>query len=146
MGHMVDRTRRELSEADIALIAGTYHAWRQGEGYADVPGFGKAASIAEICLNGHMLTPERYVGGRGSCEGGGVRGKDCTFGFTARRAATGSAQTRRGYPEAPTEAGIWHVSGTSFNLVKSPRFCQASTFQLHSTILLACILFSGLIQ
>ena len=28
LGHMVDRTHRELTDEDIARIAGTYHAWR----------------------------------------------------------------------------------------------------------------------
>ena len=28
MGHMLDRTRRDLSSEDIARIADTYHAWR----------------------------------------------------------------------------------------------------------------------
>lgn len=39
---MVDRTRRELTDDDIQLIAKTYHAWRgQAEAgpYEDVPGF-----------------------------------------------------------------------------------------------------------
>ncbi|EQD61511.1 N-6 DNA methylase domain protein, partial [mine drainage metagenome] len=28
LGTMVDRTHRELTDADLAKIAGTYHAWR----------------------------------------------------------------------------------------------------------------------
>ncbi len=42
LGHLVDRTRKEFSEEDIARIAGTYHAWRgerSGDAYEDVPGF-----------------------------------------------------------------------------------------------------------
>ena len=59
---MVDRTRREFGDADIAKIAGTYHAWREGQGYADVPGFACAASHETIASHGYVLTPGRYVG------------------------------------------------------------------------------------
>ena len=65
LGNMVDRTHRELSDDDIARIAETYHAWRGGkdaDGYADIPGFCKSASLDEIRRHGHVLTPGRYVG------------------------------------------------------------------------------------
>jgi type I restriction enzyme M protein len=62
LGHMVDRTRREFSEADVARIADTYHRWREGRDYADVPGFAKAATLEEVRGHGHVLTPGRYVG------------------------------------------------------------------------------------
>jgi len=62
LGHMVDRTRREFSDADIEKIAGTYHAWREGDGYADVLGFACAASHDTIAGHGYILTPGRYVG------------------------------------------------------------------------------------
>jgi len=65
MGTLVDRTHRELTDDDVARIAGTYHAWRGDQGaveYADVPGFCRAAPIDEIRKHGHVLTPGRYVG------------------------------------------------------------------------------------
>jgi len=65
LGTMADRTHRELTDADIAKIAGTYHAWRRDAGageYTDVPGFCTAATLEEIRKHGYVLTPGRYVG------------------------------------------------------------------------------------
>lgn len=64
-GTLVDRVHRELSDEDVAKIAGTYHAWRGDKNagaYADVAGFCKAAKLDEIRKHGHVLTPGRYVG------------------------------------------------------------------------------------
>lgn len=68
LGVMVDRTRKEFTDADVAQIADTYHAWRLGEGYADIPGFCKSASLEEIRSHGHVLTPGRYVGAEATAE------------------------------------------------------------------------------
>ena len=65
LGTMADRVHRELTDADVAKIAGTYHAWRGDEGagdYADVAGFCKRATLDDIRKHGHVLTPGRYVG------------------------------------------------------------------------------------
>jgi type I restriction enzyme M protein len=65
LGSMVDRIHRELTDDDIARIAGTYHAWRGDSGaaeYADAPGFCISATTGEIRQHGHVLTPGRYVG------------------------------------------------------------------------------------
>lgn len=65
LGHMVDRTRKEFSDADIEKITSAYHAWR-GEGeagvYEDVPGFCKSATLEEIKRYDYVLTPGRFVG------------------------------------------------------------------------------------
>jgi len=79
LGTMVDRVHRELTDDDLAKIAGTYHAWRgdrrspplpQGEGrgeggvtkYENTPGFCYSATLDDIRKHGHVLTPGRYVG------------------------------------------------------------------------------------
>ena len=63
LGRMETRVHRVLDGDDIAKIAGTYHAWRNvGGDYGDVPGFCKAATLAEIQAHDFVLTPGRYVG------------------------------------------------------------------------------------
>lgn len=63
LGTMVSRTNKELTDADIAHIAGTFHAWRGEEGeYKDVPGFCASVTLDQITEHGHVLTPGRYVG------------------------------------------------------------------------------------
>lgn len=73
MGHLIDRTHRDLDEADLAKITQTYHAWRSSAGsatigeadagdYADEPGFCKVVTLEEIRSHDYVLTPGRYVG------------------------------------------------------------------------------------
>jgi type I restriction enzyme M protein len=73
MGVMDSRTQRILTgvngfpaapDTDIGLIANAYHAWR-GEvsagTYADVRGFCKSVTLAEIRARDYTLVPGRYV-------------------------------------------------------------------------------------
>ena len=65
MGVLVDRIRRELTKSDIEQIASVYHSWRgepKTKTFSEIPGFCKAATIAEVREHGYVLTPGRYVG------------------------------------------------------------------------------------
>lgn len=65
LGTLVDRVHRELTDSEVAKIAGTYHAWRgdkEAGKYSNMAGFCRAAKQDDIRKFGHVLTPGVYVG------------------------------------------------------------------------------------
>ena len=61
MGHMVDRTHRDFSKADIELLADTFEAYRNGT-LEDKKGFCAVKTLQDISAQDYILTPGRYVG------------------------------------------------------------------------------------
>jgi type I restriction enzyme M protein len=61
LGTMETRVLKVFTDEDIAKIVDTVQSWKTGEGYEDVAGFCKSASLAEIEKNGFVLTPGRFI-------------------------------------------------------------------------------------
>ena len=61
MGHMVDRTHRDLSDDDIKLLGDTFVAFQEGT-LEDQKGFCSVKTIEDIAKQDYILTPGRYVG------------------------------------------------------------------------------------
>jgi type I restriction enzyme M protein len=61
LGSMISRVQCEFTDAVIDKIANTVAAWRgesaSGEDYADVAGYCRSVTLAEIAEHGHVLTP-----------------------------------------------------------------------------------------
>jgi type I restriction enzyme M protein len=62
LGTMETRVLKVFTDEDIAKVQQTVQSWKTGEGYEDVAGFCKSASLEEIEKNEFVLTPGRYVG------------------------------------------------------------------------------------
>jgi type I restriction enzyme M protein len=95
LGTMVDRVHRELTDADVARIAGTYHEWRGDEdagNYADVPGFCASANPEQVREHGYVLTPGRYVGAEDATDDEEALDKKVERLRTTLRAQFGEAQ------------------------------------------------------
>ena len=60
---MTNRRNKRFTDTNIALVASTYHGWRNKDGkYEDRAGFCKSATMEEIRNNNYVLMPGRYVG------------------------------------------------------------------------------------
>ena len=62
LGYMKTRVIRDFTDDEIAKIEETYKKWRTKDGYEDVAGFCKSATLEDIAGHDFVLTPGRYVG------------------------------------------------------------------------------------
>jgi len=61
-GYMKDRVLRDFTDDDIKVLARTFHSWKIGQGYEDVAGYCKSATLKDIRKHDFVLTPGRYIG------------------------------------------------------------------------------------
>lgn len=62
LGYMKTRVIRDFKDNEIAKIEETYKKWRNKDGYEDIAGFCKSATLEDIAGHDFVLTPGRYVG------------------------------------------------------------------------------------
>jgi type I restriction enzyme M protein len=56
LGQLINRRTKEFSNDDIRNIADTYHKWKsQADGYNDVKGFCKTATILVLLMLNYIL-------------------------------------------------------------------------------------------
>ena len=112
LGVMVDRTRREFEDDDIAKITNTYHRWREGQDYEDVPGFCKSAELDAIMGHGHVLTPGRYVGAeKQEDDSEPFENKMKRLVAQLREQQTEAARLDDAIRRQPQGAWVWWISG-----------------------------------
>ena len=121
MGSLVDRTHRELTDEDLAKIAGTYHAWRGDkpvrpepvEGrtvYEDIPGFSRSAKLDDIRKHGHVLRPAATSAPRRSRTTANRCREDAALDHDARESIRGVAPSGEGDPQESQGARLWRLS------------------------------------
>ena len=70
LGYMKDRVLRDFTQDDLDKVTNTFHAWQEGNGYEDIPGFCRSATLDEIAGHDCVLTPGRYVGAAAEADDG----------------------------------------------------------------------------
>lgn len=63
LGHMISRTMKEFSDADIMKIADYIHRFQNGEENIDTVGFCKKATIDEVRNKKYNISPSKYITG-----------------------------------------------------------------------------------
>jgi type I restriction enzyme M protein len=104
MGTLVDRVHRDLTDEDVAKIAGAYHAWRGDGGRAGT----SPAPTAHACDAGPAVGATLVVARNGVARNGGAQNPD----------------HRAGMNPAPTETAAEHPIGAYADV---PGFCRAVT-------------------
>jgi len=110
MGTLVDRTRRELTDADIQKIAATYHAWRGEKDagkYADIPGFAKALPWKKSASTTMCSPPAAMSALQPPRTTASVRREDAAPQRPVARAAAGSRAAGCGDRGQPEGAWVW---------------------------------------
>ena len=145
LGHLIDRTRRDLSPEDIARIANTYHAWRNGTSTPPSPSPGEATTSGSADL--HPLQGERQSLSRASRGipassaeiGEGSSGRDAYE--TApppssplqgeRQVRASSAETGEGSSAQPTPGNAKPFPGAegADTYADIPGFCKSATLE-----------------
>ena len=111
---MKDRVLRDFAPEDIRKIADTFHAWKKGEGYEDIPGFCKSAVLNDIRKHDYVLTPGRYVGAaEQEADGEPFEEKMARLTAQSERAVRRECKAGSGDPRESGEAGLWRVSSSN---------------------------------
>ena len=115
LGHMIDRTRRDLSTEDIARIATTYHAWRQGKSAPSSSPPGGATALGRTAL--HPLQGERQVRASSAETGEGSSGQP-------PRTQSGGESRDTASATSPGDTPIEDVAYSDI-----PGFCKSATIE-----------------